>query len=344
MRISQRSFWPSVLLWACCVVPMMLMGSCGAEEKSGNPRIGFVSNGVANFWVIAKTGAEAAGRDVDASVEVYMPAEGISSQKRILEDLLIRGFDGIAVSPIDPLNQTQFLNKVSQRTRLITHDSDAPDADRLCYIGMDNYEAGRLCGQAVKEALPSGGDLVFLIGRLEQDNGRRRRQGLIDELLGRAPNPERFDSPNAVLEGGGYRILGTLTDQFDRAKGKANAEDAISRYPGLDAMVGMFEHNTPLILEALRQAGKMGEIMVIGFDEAEETLQGVVDGAVYATIVQDPYAYGYRSVEILTALTRGDRSVLPASGFLDIPARMIGREEVRTFWDEKRRRLGDQDG
>ncbi|GIT30306.1 MAG: hypothetical protein Ct9H300mP1_23520 [Planctomycetaceae bacterium] len=51
---------------------------------------------------------------------------------------------------------------------------------------MDNYTAGRMCGELIREALPKGGKVMLFIGRLEQDNARLRRQGVIDALLGRS--------------------------------------------------------------------------------------------------------------------------------------------------------------
>ncbi len=130
-----------------------------------------------------------------------------------------------------------------------------------------------------------------------------------------------------------------MTDQFDRAKGKANAEDALSRHPDVDGMVGLFAYNPPLILEALRQAGKLGAVKVIAFDEADETLQGIIDGHVHGTVVQNPYEYGYRSVEVLAALARGDRTVIPEGGFIDIPARSIRSDNVQAFWDDLNAKL-----
>jgi ribose transport system substrate-binding protein len=129
-----------------------------------------VTNGVASFWMIAEKGAEAGGLDFNADVDVLMPAEGITQQHQMIEDLLTRGVDGIAVSPIDPVNQTDLLNDAAEETVLITHDSDGPDSNRRCYIGMDNYDAGRMCGELVKEAMPDGGEVMTFIGRLEQDN------------------------------------------------------------------------------------------------------------------------------------------------------------------------------
>lgn len=315
-------------------------GTSGGSTKK--PRVAYVTNGVASFWVIAEAGAKAAGQKFNADVAVHMPAEGISEQKRIIEDLMTRGVDGIAISPIDPANQTPLINQAAEATKVITHDSDAPKSKRLAYIGMDNYAAGRMCGKLVKEALPKGGKLAIFIGRLEQDNARRRRQGVIDELLDRPSDPSRYDAPGAAIKGGKYNIVGTYTDQFDRAKGKANAEDALSRHPDLDCMVGLFAYNPPLCLEALKNAGKAGKIKLVAFDEADETLQAIKDGTCHGTVVQNPYMYGFESVRILTALANGDQSALPKGGFLDIPARQIRKGNVEAFWTDLKQKMGPQ--
>jgi ribose transport system substrate-binding protein len=303
-----------------------------AGNTGGKKKIAFVSNGVASFWTIAAAGVKAAGEKAGVNAETLMPVEGITDQKRIIEDLLTRGIDGIAVSPIDPVNQTELLNQASKRTKLITHDSDAPNSERILYIGMDNYKAGRLCGDLVREALPNGGSVMLFIGRLEQDNAKRRRQGVIDAILGRPSNPTNFDPPSQVIEGNGFKILGTLTDQFDRAKGKANAEDTLAKYPDVNCMVGLFAYNPPLMIEALSQANKLGKVKVVAFDEDDATLDGIQKGTVYGTVVQNPYLYGYKSVEILAELAKGNNSVVPADKFIDIPARQIRKDTVNEFW------------
>jgi ribose transport system substrate-binding protein len=312
-----------------------------AKLKPGQkPTIAYVTNGIASFWVIAEQGVKAGGEKYGANAKAYMPAEGIADQKRIIEDLLTRGVDGIAISPIDPANQGDLINQACDATKVITHDSDAPGTKRLCYIGMDNYTAGRMCGKLVKEAMPAGGSVMIFIGRLEQDNARRRRQGVIDELLDRDPDPTRYDAPGEKLKGNKYAIVGTLTDQFDMAKGKANAEDAIARYPDLGCMVGLFAYNPPLCLEALKQSGKAGQIKLVAFDEADETLAAIKDGACYGTVVQNPYMYGMESVRVLTALAKGDNSVIPKGGFIDIPARQIRKDNVDEFWKDLKEKMG----
>ena len=89
------------------------------------------------------------------------------------------------------------------------------------------------------------------VGRLEQLNARQRRQGVIDELLDR-PSQELekvkydpVDSTNLTSEGSKYVILDTRTDNFDKAKAKSNAEDAMTKYKDLKCMVGLFAYNPP---------------------------------------------------------------------------------------------------
>lgn len=316
----------------------LILSGCG-EKKAERSKFAVVTTGVASFWDICKIGAEKAGADLDVDVEVLMPNGGVE-QKSKMEDLLSRGVDGIAAAVIDPINQSEFFDEVAERVEFITVDTDAPDSKRKVYIGVDNYDAGRMCGQLVKEALPEGGQVILFIGRLEQDNSKRRRQGVIDELLDRSRDPSRYDAPGAPVKGEKYTVLATLTDQFDRAKGKANAEDMLTKYPQVGCMVGLFAYNPPLILEALSQAKRLNTVKVVGFDEEDVTLQAIVDGTVHGTVVQNPYEYGYQSVKVLKALFEGDDSMIPANKFINIPARQIRKDTVTEFWADLNEKLG----
>ena len=316
-------------------------GGGGSSGSSKKPRLAYVTNGVDPFWTIASKGAEDGAKEADAEVTVLFPS-GPEDQKSKVEDLLVRNIDGIAISPIDAKNQTPLINDAASKTNVITHDSDAPESNRLMYIGMDNYDAGRMCGQLVKEALPNGGKVAIFVGRLEQDNARKRRQGVIDELLDRPKDPNRYDAPGAEIKGDKYTIVSTLTDQFDRARAKSNAEDMMSLHPDLACMVGLFAYNPPLCLEALRGLNKLGQVKVVAFDEQEGTLQAIKDGHCHGTVVQNPYEYGHQSVKVLAALARGDKGVVPASKFMDIPARQIRKDNVDTFWADLKKKTGKQ--
>lgn len=335
-RVSGFGVW-AALCFACAVGCKDSQGpspSGGGATPSG-PRLAFVVNGVADFWKPAEVGAMEAAEKLGVDLTLVTPT-GMTDQTRKLEDLLTRGIDGVAISPINPENQADILNRVASEALLVAHDSDAPQTNRLVYIGTDNYRAGLMCGELVRKSLPEGGSVMVFIGRMDQDNSKRRRQGCIDGILGRTPDPSRNDPPGEELvsDDGKFRVLGTLTDQFDRAKAKANAEDTLTRHPDVAAMVGLFEYNPPLIMEALDRAGKLGQVKVIGFDENQVTLQGIKDGTVVGTIVQNPYQYGYESIRILVDKLAGKDDVVPESKFIDIPARVIDSSNVDAFWEE----------
>src|SRR5262249_50204302 len=116
------------------------------------------------------------------------PAQGdASQQKEIIDTLLNQKIHALAVSVIDPKNQTPYLNEIAEKTRLLTVDNDAPKSSRQAYLGTDNYAAGRAVGKLIKKALPDGGTIVIFVGDLAPLNAKQRRQGVIDEVAGRDP-------------------------------------------------------------------------------------------------------------------------------------------------------------
>ncbi|SVC25350.1 uncharacterized protein METZ01_LOCUS278204, partial [marine metagenome] len=170
-----------------------LKGRVTRELHKDKPRFAFVSNGLAQFWRIASIGTDKAADEFGVNLGFHSPTKGVQHQNEILRELVAKGIDGIAVSPIDPAGQKALLQEIARKTILITQDSDAPDSNRRAFIGMDNYEAGRLCGKLVKEALPKGGKVMVFVGRLDLESAKKRQQGLIDELKATdkiAPSPK----------------------------------------------------------------------------------------------------------------------------------------------------------
>ncbi|WP_437683526.1 sugar-binding protein [Sorangium sp. So ce131] len=306
-------------------------GPAPGPAPAAKPKLAYITNGVAPFWTIAEKGVRDGAKEYNADVSVVMPGD-VNDQMRRVEDLLIRGVDGIAISPIDAENQVPLLNKAAAKTKLITQDSDAPKSDRIVYVGIDNYVAGRMAGQLVKEAIPAGGKVAIFVGRIEGDNARKRRQGVLDELLERGDTSAGMDPMGQEIKGQKYTIVATLTDQIDAAKAKSNAEDMMLAHPDLVGLIGLNAYHTPALLEALKQAGKKGKIQVVGFDEQDATLQAIKDGETVGTVVQNPYMYGKESVRVLAAIVRGDTSVVPENKFIAIPVRTIRKDNLEPFW------------
>jgi len=321
-------------------------GGGAAGNDSATTRVGFVTNCAVEFWAVAEAGARVAAKANDVDLVVRMPPNATTAeQKRYLEDLVSSGIDGIAISPKDPDNMTALLNGVAERCLLITHDSDAPKSNRLCYIGVENYEAGRMCGQLLEEAMPDGGPVVIVVGTLDQDNARHRRQGVIDYLLGREPDATRFDPIDAELKNDKWEIRATSTDNMDAQKCKAVIQDWLTRWSDLKGMVGLFAYEPPVILDAVREAGRLDEIKIAGFDEDAGTLQGIKDGEIHGTVVQNPYEYGRQSVALLAKLARESdaarrKELLPKDGVIVVPARQIRKDNVDAFWADHKQKLG----
>lgn len=306
------------------------LAACSGGGSDG-PRFAFVSNGVDPFWNVAGAGARAAAAEFGVSVDLVFPEGGASDQKQKLEDLLVRGVQGIAISPVDGENMVPLLNKIAESTPLITQDSDSPGSNRRCFVGVNNYACGLACGELLKEALPDGGKVALFIGRLEQENSQLRRQGVIDALLGREPDSTRRDSVEGTQSGNGFTIVATRTDGFDKSQAKANAEDVLVAHPDLRGMVGLFAYNAPACLEALRGAQRLGDVKVSSFDEQGATLDGIEAGTVLGTISQDPFQYGYHSVRILNGLAKGDESVLPEGGVYRVEPKVVTKANLAEF-------------
>ena len=291
----------------------------------GTKTLAFVTNNASDFWTIARKGTEKADTELqDVTIEFRIPSDGTAAeQKRIVDDLLAKGVDGIAISPVDPDNQTQLINDVAKQTLVFTQDSDAPNSDRACYVGTDNVAAGRQAGDLVKEALPQGGRIMVFVGKTDARNAQERLQGL-----------------RQSLDGSNVSIIDVRTDDTDRVRAKANVADTLVKYPDVAGLVGLWSYNGPAIVNAVREAGKTGQVKIIAFDEEDETLAGIKDGSIYGTVVQQPYEFGYQAMKIMAAALNGDRSQIPANKLKVVETRVIKRDAVEEFANQIRQLRG----
>jgi ribose transport system substrate-binding protein len=304
---------------AALLVALAITAACnraGQGGAGGRHKVAFVTNNASDFWTIARKGTEKAAADFpNVEVEFRIPGEGTAAeQQRVVDDLLAKGVHGIAISPVDPANQTQMINRAAEQAIVVTQDSDAPNSNRACYVGTDNVAAGRQAGQLIKEALPQGGNIMVFVGTLDAANARERLQGIKE-----------------TLAGSNVKIIDVRTDNTDRVRAKSNAADTLVKNPDVAALVGLWSYNGPAILGAVRDAGKIGKVKIIAFDEEDETLAGVKDGSIYATVVQQPYEFGYRSIELLSKALAGDKSVFPPGKQIFVPTLTIKKDNVEDF-------------
>ncbi|HEU5132382.1 MAG TPA: sugar-binding protein [Pyrinomonadaceae bacterium] len=303
----------SVILTVSCTTNT---GPTNSTNTSGNLRLAFLTNNTSDFWTIARKGTEKADNELDdVTVDFRLPADGTAAeQKRMLDDLLAKGVDGIAVSPVDPENQTQTLNETAKRVLVVTQDSDAPKSDRAFYVGTDNVAAGRVAGGLIKEAVPQGGKVMLFVGKLDARNAQERLQGISE-----------------ALQGSNIEILDVRTDDTDRVRAKSNVSDTLVKHPDVVGLVGLWSYNGPAILSAVQDANKTGQVKIVAFDEEDNTLNGVKQGAIYATVVQQPFEFGYQAIKMMRQYLKGDKSAVPANKQVFVPTLVIKQDNVADF-------------
>jgi ribose transport system substrate-binding protein len=303
-----------------CLTSLALLSACRSNTATtggaATTTLAFVTNNSSDFWTIARRGVEKADAELpDVTTEFRIDSDGTAAeQKRIIDDLLTKHVGGIAISPVDPQNQTPLLNDVAKQAVVFTQDSDAPDSARACYVGTDNVAAGRQAGQLIKDAVPGGGTIMLFVGKLDAKNAQDRIAGIRE-----------------VLQGSTIRIIDVRTDDVDDVRAKSNAADTLVKYPDVKALVGLWSYNGPAILNAVREAGKVGKVKIVAFDEADETLAGVRDGAIAATVVQQPFEFGYQAITLMARALKGDRSFIPANKQIIIPTLVVNQANVAEF-------------
>jgi ribose transport system substrate-binding protein len=197
---------------------------------------------------------------------------------------------------------------------VVTQDSDAPYTNRAMYIGTDNYAAGRQLGSVIRRTLPRGSKIVILVGSIGAQNASARYDGIEDEL-----------------QGTGIKIADVLSDGPNREQSRINAANVLAHRPDVTGLIGLWNYNGPTILQAVQEAHKVGKVKILCFDEDPAVLEGIKDGAVSATIVQQPYEFGYQAVKAMAAIVRGDRSVIPPDKQKFVPTLVIDHDNIDQF-------------
>ena len=162
--------------------------------------------------------------------------------------------------------------------------------------------------------MPDGGKIMVFVGKKDARNAQERYQGIQE-----------------ALQGSKVEIIDVRTDDADRVRAKSNVADTLVKYPDIKALVGLWSYNGPAILNALKEAGKLNQVKVICFDEEDETLAGVKAGTIYATVVQQPFEFGYQAIKLMAQALSGDKSGIPESKQVIVPTLIIKKDTVEEF-------------
>ncbi len=252
------------------------------------------------FWAAVWKGAEetaAKWQVIELTLDAPTSEADVDVQIAKVEDAITKGNEALVVAPTDAsaLNPAFDKAKAAGAPVLII-DSDTTWPDKLTFIGTDNKAGGRLAGEYLCSELGSGAKVAIITGHMTA-------QSIADRVNGAK---ESFAACGAT-------IVAELNGQHTVEGGRSVMEDIITSNPDVQ---GVFCANDNMALgavEALKAAGKLEGVKVVGFDANPDAAASILAGEMSASIAQSPYnmgafglVYGLNAIRGLSVPSRID--------------------------------------
>jgi ribose transport system substrate-binding protein len=240
------------------------------------------------FFDDCNTGAKNAASALGVQYQWVVPqnTQG-STQVKILEDLISKKVDGIAISVNEPKSVEAIIKKaVASGIRVVTFDSDSANSGRSMYIGTINSAAGQTMGESMAKAINGEGEVAIVTGQLGAANLNERISG-IKAALANYPK---------------IKIVTTEGTEDDLAKAVSTTESILRGHPALKGIFGVSQVGGPAVSKVMATkefASKKGAVKVFAFDDLADTIKGVKEGYIQGIMVQRPVTMGKLAVEHL---------------------------------------------
>ncbi|MGC9399685.1 MAG: sugar-binding protein, partial [Anaerolineae bacterium] len=303
------------IIWlSLLVIASLVLGGCQRttptpEEGETPPeeiKIVVIGKSVHPYWSNVELGVKAAGQDLglpeDNVIFFVPPTEDVAKQTQTMETYIAQGVTGIAIAPSDPDALEPVMKKAAEAGIIVTTLDTPPVENSVSkvYIGTDNYSAGQIAGETLKQLVTSG---KVGIGRGSDTalNALQRTDGFLDAVA---------DTDLEPLE--------PLNDKEDAGRALDLANSAISANPDLAAAFGVYAYNGPAWATAIKEANKVDEIKLVCFDATTDIINGIKEGVIDATVAQREYDMGYKSVELIYKMaTMGEDAAMEEMGVVD---------------------------
>lgn len=268
-----------------------------AEEQpaasSGEPLYVFLPKGLDNpYWDNCRKGMEAKAEELGVNAEFIGPEKSDATlQVGVIESVLARNPAAIAISPNDPATVNALIAQATaQGIKVITWDADAPDSERILYIGTDNYNAGATAAETLSKVINGEGKVAILNGALTALNAQQRTNGFKDWMEKNAP---------------GIEIVDDQATNDDANTSASVAESILQAHPDLVGFYGVTGNGVPGAGVAVKGANKCGEVHIVGFDVVPQGIELMRGGCVDALISQRPYGMTAQALEVMIELVDG---------------------------------------
>ena len=277
------------------LLALPLLASVTAQAKDAKDIVIAVIPKVAvPFFDDCNNGAKAAATAAGVQYQWVVPqnTQG-STQVKILEDLISKHVDGIAISVNEPKSVESIIKKaMASGIKVLTFDSDSAKSGRSMYIGTSNMAAGETMGESMAKAVGGKGEVAIVTGQLGAANLNERIAGIKQAL---AKFPE-------------IKLVATEGTEDDLAKAVSVDEALFRGHPALAGIFGVSQVGGPSIAKVMATkefASKKGAVKVFAFDDLPDTIKGVKEGYIQGIMVQRPVTMGKLAVEHLIAQIDG---------------------------------------
>jgi ribose transport system substrate-binding protein len=284
-----KRLWKVVL----AALPILMAGDALAKDAK-DIVVAVIPKVAVPFFDDCNTGAAAAAKAAGVQYMWIAPqnTQG-STQVKIVEDLIAKHVDGIAISVNEPKSVEGVIKQaMAAGIKVLTFDSDSSNSGRSMYIGTINSAAGETMGQSMAKALGGKGKVAIVTGQLGASNLNERIAGIKKAL---AANP-------------GIQVVATEGTEDDLAKAVSVSEALLRGHPDLAGVFGVSQVGGPAMAKVLAQkefGARKGKLKVFAFDDLPDTLKGVKEGFIQGIMVQRPVTMGKLAVEQLLAQIGG---------------------------------------
>lgn len=317
--------------WKCVGLALVALGvafTTGCERHSNKEVFYMVSSNMAlPYWQTAAKGFNQSAAQFKVTAKVVGP-ENYDPQAELAEmqKAVSAKPAGILISVADVSVLGPAIDSaIGAGVPVITIDSDAVGTKRLFFIGTNNLEAGRLGGHRVVEQLGGSGNVVFFT-IAGQPNMEERLKGFKD-ILGTRPNIHIVD----VID-----IKQDARTAFDKTQEML----ALTGPKKINAFVCLESASGKMVSDAIKRSNSTDRVLV-AWDVNQDTLDGIKDGTINATVAQKPFTMGYVGLRMLDQIFHNPPSALgndysqdafsPFPVFVDTGTSLVDKHNVDAY-------------
>ncbi len=332
-KMNQARALRAVTLIVLLLGVMLLLTACrGAlapeseQKQARGMTVGFVPKALnQEFWITSKAGATDADEqmsDGEVLVDAGSSELAIDEQIAVVEDMLTKQVDALAVAPTAPDQLKPVLERASKQVPVLLVDTDIPSWDgKTTYIGTDNFKGGQVAGEYIIDQMKGSGSLALINGVPGATSGEDRIAGVRD-----------------AVKGTDIEVVAEVAADFDRAEGVSAMEDILQNNPDVNAVFAANDQMALGALEAIKSRGKTEDILLVGYDGTAEATEVIIkDQGIAATVAQDPYEMGKVGVEEAVAAAKG-QSVKKT---IDTGVTLVTAKNAESYLKEYKARLNE---